>query len=68
MKDLHKYTKKELLEIASWYGVAIPYNTLKDDMVKFVEELLEPPAEVQEVEEIPMSARVRRIKEQNKGV
>lgn len=66
MKNLEKYSKKELREIASWYNVDIPYSTKKEDMVKLVEELLEPPAEVQE--EVQMSVRVKRIKEQNQGV
>jgi hypothetical protein len=67
MKNLEKYSKKELREIASWYDVDIPYSTLKNDMVKLVEGLLEPPAEVQ-TEEVQMSVRVKRIKEQNQGV
>jgi hypothetical protein len=67
---LSDFTKKELQELGKYYGEDFPYYLNKDKMIKRLEALLEKEVLVQqemEVEEVQMSARVRRIKEQNDG-
>lgn len=67
MYNLEKYTKSELVEIASWYGVELPSSMLKSEMIENVEVILNErdKEEENETKEIQMSVRVKRIKEQN---
>jgi hypothetical protein len=67
MTDLSNYTKAELQEIASWYGVDLPSTMYKDKMIKNVEVLLSQKKFLvgNNEEEVPMSVQIRRIKEAN---
>jgi hypothetical protein len=67
--EISEYTKSELAEIASWYGVDLPLSMKKSDMIQNVEVLLNkkenqnPNLDVDQ--EIQLSVRIRRIKESN---
>lgn len=57
---LKDYTKKELVEIASIYNTMLPKSMKKGAMISHVRELLDQQIEM---EGVPMSVRIRRIKE-----
>jgi hypothetical protein len=58
-------TKVELIEIAKAHGVIMKMWYSKKIMIEMVEALLEEDQVIKEDEEVQMSVRVRRIKEQN---
>lgn len=61
------HTKKELIEIAGWYGIELSNKLKKDEMIEVIQQQLDT-KEGDPISEdnIPMSVRVRRIKEQSK--
>jgi len=64
MNDLNNYTKRQLVEIASWYDIELKMYKPKKYLVNVVSELLGKQEELPlpEEEKVQMSARVRRIK------
>ena len=66
MSKLDKYTKGELVEIASWYGVELSPYLLKADLIAEVEALMLPAFRDELEQPVNRSVRIQRIHDQNK--
>ena len=61
-KNLDGFTKKKLMRIATYLKLDVPDNALKQEIIDVILVSTASPPE----EDIPMSVRIRRIKESNK--
>lgn len=63
VSDLEQLTIKQLLQVAPYYGISLTGKEKKSDLIQKMLEVLNQP--ISPEPDIPMSARVRRIKEIN---
>jgi len=67
MNELNQFTKKQLMDIAEYYGISVYKSDSKKKLIKKLEAVYEIKDEEEAPqEEIQKSARIRRIHEQNK--